>query len=107
MASSQRSAICELGFYADTLAGARVLARQSRDGSSAVICSVAAAARVSPGELMGHSRRQPTARLRQVCMYILRRDMDLSYTQIGRIFNRDHTTVMHGVKRVSEILGGK
>lgn len=44
------------------------------------------------------SRRVIVARMSAI--YVIRQSTDLSYPEIGRIFNRDHTTVMHSVKRV-------
>ena len=54
-------------------------------------------------DLEGPSRRQPLARGRQVAMYLCRELTDLSLPKIGTLFgNRDHTTVMHGIKTVKE-----
>ena len=35
--------------------------------------------------------------------WIGREDMGLSYSQIGRLFERDHTTIIHGCTRYDEI----
>ena len=55
---------------------------------------------------MTSSRRARTvARPRQVAMYLAKQFTDRSLPEIGRMFgNRDHTTVMHAVKRVTEIM---
>ena len=45
------------------------------------------------------------ARPRQVAMYLAKQLTDRSLPEIGRMFgNRDHTTVMHAVKRVTELM---
>ena len=38
---------------------------------------------------------------RTLSMFLLREDGGLSFPRIGQIFNRDHTTVMHGYQRIS------
>ncbi len=56
-------------------------------------------------DLEGPSRRQPLARARQVGMYLCRELTDLSLPKIGALFgNRDHTTVMHGIKTVKDLI---
>lgn len=44
------------------------------------------------------------ARPRQVAMYLSKQMTSRSLPEIGRRFGgRDHTTVMHGVKRIEEL----
>ena len=53
-------------------------------------------------DLMGPSRRRPLVQARQVGMYVFRQVTEFSYPMIGREFgNRDHTTVMHAVEKVT------
>jgi len=54
-------------------------------------------------QLLSTSRAAPIVRGRQLAMYLARELTDLSLPAIATAFNRrDHTTVMHAVKRVSE-----
>jgi chromosomal replication initiator protein len=49
-------------------------------------------------------RSRAVARPRQVAMYIAKRLTSKSLPEIGRKFGgKDHTTVMHAVKRVEEL----
>lgn len=49
-------------------------------------------------------RTKQLALARQVAMYLLRASMSLSLKEIGNLFgNKDHTTVMHAIKRVGEL----
>lgn len=41
---------------------------------------------------------------RQYAMYIVRELTDSSYPEIGREFRKDHTTVMHNIKKVTEAM---
>ena len=50
-------------------------------------------------------RSRNVARPRQVAMYLAKMFTDRSLPEIGRMFgNRDHTTVMHGIKQVTAIM---
>ena len=56
-------------------------------------------------DLRGKSRSRPLVTARQIAMYVLREMTDFSYPAIGREFgDRDHTTVMHAVSRVAELM---
>jgi len=55
-------------------------------------------------ELVGPKRLRIFARPRQVAMYLCKRLTSRSLPEIGRHFGkRDHTTVMHGVRRIEEL----
>ena len=43
---------------------------------------------------------------RQLAMYLLRRELKIPFTDIGLLFGgKDHSTVMHSVKKMSQLLG--
>lgn len=46
------------------------------------------------------SRRRDTDEARQLVMWIARQTTDKSLPQIGRILDRDHTTIMHGMRQI-------
>jgi chromosomal replication initiator protein len=55
-------------------------------------------------DLVGPKRVRNFARPRQVAMYLCKQLTSRSLPEIGRRFGgRDHTTVMHGVKRIEEL----
>ena len=55
-------------------------------------------------DLIGPKRLRAYARPRQVAMYLCKTMTSRSLPDIGRRFGkRDHTTVMHGVKRIEEL----
>ena len=55
-------------------------------------------------DLIGPKRVRNFARPRQVAMYLCKQLTARSLPEIGRRFGgRDHTTVMHGVKRIEEL----
>ena len=60
---------------------------------------------VSMEELISHSRSQRIAFPRQIAMYILREESDLSLPKIGEILGgRDHTTIMYGHEKITDLL---
>ena len=54
--------------------------------------------------LRGTLRNQATAEARQVAMYLMRNLTNMSTTDIGREFGRDHTTVLHAIRKVESAL---
>ena len=65
---------------------------------------VAAYYQIRKSELLSGRRTRQIARPRQVAMYLCKQLTTRSLPEIGRKFgNRDHTTVMHAVKRIEEL----
>ncbi|WP_435140078.1 chromosomal replication initiator protein DnaA [Pseudopelagicola sp. nBUS_19] len=57
-------------------------------------------------DMIGPKRVRTFARPRQVAMYLCKQLTSRSLPEIGRRFGgRDHTTVMHGVRRIEELRG--
>ena len=57
-------------------------------------------------DLIGPRRVRTIARPRQMAMYLAKRLTSRSLPEIGRRFGgRDHTTVMHGVRKIEELRG--
>ena len=55
-------------------------------------------------DMIGPKRLRSYARPRQVAMYLSKKLTSRSLPEIGRRFGgRDHTTVMHGVRRIEEL----
>ena len=56
-------------------------------------------------QLLGESRKRPIVRPRQILMYLLKIQIGLPYQEVGRLVGgRDHTTVMHAVDKIQELL---
>lgn len=67
---------------------------------NAIVDAVAAAWKTTPDALRGPSRKGAEAR--QVAMFLAREMLDLTLAEIGRQFGgRDHSTVLHAVRRVA------
>lgn len=65
-----------------------------------ILAVAADAFHVHPNDLLGDDRHQTVALARHVAMYLFRLER-LSYPEIGREMNRDHTSVMSGAKRIA------
>ena len=84
-----------------TLAGAKSLELTPE----ALILAVAAYYELSPEALRSKSRERSVTTARQVAMYLSRHHTSASLAQIGRFLgNRDHTTVIHGVERITRLV---
>jgi len=70
-------------------------ARRARE----IIHFVAAQSSVEVSELLSECRTAVLAQVRQQAMWLIAKETDLSYPVIGRMFGRDHTTVIHAVRR--------
>lgn len=58
-----------------------------------------------PEEMLGTGRRPQLVLARQIAMYLCRRRLGLSYPELGRVFGgRDHSTVIHAVKKIRKML---
>ena len=57
---------------------------------------------LSVGDLMAKNRTKKVALARQIAMYLLIYELELSPTQVGRLLGgRDHSTVIHGAGRIN------
>ena len=55
-------------------------------------------------EMLSQRRSRPLARPRQIAMYLAKSITSRSLPEIGRKFGgRDHTTVIHAVKKIDEL----
>ncbi len=55
-------------------------------------------------DLISKSRSRPLTTARHVAMYLLRELTGLSLIRIGEHFERDHTTVLHGIKKIEGLM---
>ena len=85
------------------LPGDRPIRSSPALGPEDVLGAVSERLGVSRDELLSPARDSRISRARQLAMYLTRDLTDLSLPEIARAFNRrDHTTVMHAIKRVEE-----
>jgi chromosomal replication initiator protein len=63
--------------------------------------AVAAHYNLGTEDLEGLRRRRTIVLARHVAMYLCRVLTEASLAEIGEAFNRDHTTVLHAVRRIA------
>ena len=57
---------------------------------------------LSVGDLIAKNRTKKVALARQVAMYLLIHELEISPTQVGRLLGgRDHSTVIHGAGKIN------
>lgn len=62
--------------------------------------------KISPSDLISAKRDKDLVWSRQIVMYLLRHEMNLSFPKIGQELNKkDHTTIMHGVGKIEKEIG--
>ncbi len=76
---------------------------QSRQLSPEIIRDfIAGQFKVETGEMQSKSRKQTIAFPRQIAMYLSRKYTDMPLADIGRAFNRDHSTVVHSIRVITD-----
>jgi len=63
----------------------------------AILKAVAEVSMVTPGDITGPERKRSISIVRFCFMYIAK-EYEFTHAAIGRFVNRDHSTVIHGVK---------
>lgn len=75
---------------------------QHRVSPKQVIDKVAKYYSLSSKDLLGTSRVKDIKNARQIAMYLMNKELELSTVRISNEFKKDHTTVMHSVKVVND-----
>ncbi len=69
-----------------------------------IIKAVAKYFETDPSLLLGKNNSEKIVMPRQIAMYIVRDMVGLSYPKIGEIFKKDHSTVMHAIKKLNDLM---
>lgn len=70
-----------------------------------ILEAVSAYYNLSLEELCGKRRKKEIVRPRQIAMYLLRKENNISFPSIGGYFGgRDHTTAMHACEKITKLL---
>ncbi len=80
-----------------------VISENERSISTEIILDmVADQFKISTDELKSKSRKKTVAFPRQIIMYLARKYTDHSLADIGRVLNRDHSTVVHSIRTITQ-----
>lgn len=70
---------------------------------SAILRAVTSHFHVSTNTIRGPSRKKEYVLARHIAMFLLKQELDVPLTEIGRSFGgRDHTSVMHAVEKIGK-----
>ena len=53
-------------------------------------------------DILSEKRASNISQSRHICIYIMRKVLELSYPTIGKVFSKDHTTMMSSYKRIEK-----
>ena len=67
-----------------------------------IISSVATYFDIETGDLLGKAQTKECSLPRQVAMYFCRHELKMPFKQIGRLFSRDHSTVMSSIRQIQK-----
>ncbi|PJK29309.1 helix-turn-helix domain-containing protein [Minwuia thermotolerans] len=54
--------------------------------------------------MMSEARNRETSQARHIAAYLIYRRLGKSSSQIGRFFGRDHTSILHGIRKTEHAL---
>jgi chromosomal replication initiator protein len=60
--------------------------------------------KIKHSDMIGKSRERSVVYPRQIAMYMCRQLLDVPHGSIGKKFNRDHSTVMHAVTKIEDMM---
>ncbi|OKY74616.1 MAG: chromosomal replication initiator protein DnaA [Desulfobulbaceae bacterium DB1] len=90
----------DFGMLKETLSN---IIGQSRTLSPVVIRDfIATQFKIDVAELQSKTRKQSISLPRQIAMYLSRKYTDMPLTDIGKAFNRDHSTVVHSIRAITD-----
>ena len=72
--------------------------------SDKIIDAVCRKTGVTREELLGKKRNKELVEPRQICIYLMWKNLNVPMSSIGKIFNRDHTTAIHARDKISELV---
>ena len=84
--------------------GKDTISKRKKITVSKVLKEVAREFEISTADIKGVRRTSDVALARQICMYVLRIELNYKLEEIARHLNRkDHTTIMHGIDKIKSM----
>lgn len=104
-------ATCQLQDYefsvktAKTVLASEISAAQKRSITPQhILKRVARFFHLKSEDLLSNSRRSEIVKPRQMAIFLMRKEANLSYPTIGSVFKKDHSTIMHSFNKIKEIV---
>lgn len=80
-----------------------ILANKTLEKEAIIMC-VCEYFDISEESLKGISRQTKFTFPRFICMYLLKREINTDFRSLGKMFNRDHTTVINAVQKIEDFI---
>lgn len=68
-----------------------------------ILKAVSVVYNISIADMLGRSRRAAVAEARMMAMYMIQRHTRMTLMEIGHVFGRKHSTVIHAIRRINEL----
>ncbi|MDR1396773.1 MAG: chromosomal replication initiator protein DnaA [Desulfarculales bacterium] len=81
-----------------------MMLRLKRVSPQAIMAEVAQSYGLDSKDLSGKSRRRQITKPRNLAMFLCRKHTDVSYAGLGKLFGRNHATVIYGVEQIERNL---
>ncbi|VWL84824.1 chromosomal replication initiator protein DnaA [Oceanivirga miroungae] len=73
---------------------------KSKMTAESIVKKIAKNYEISVEEIKSQKRQKTILMPRQIAMYLIKTNLMITYDAIGKIFDRDHTTVMNAIKKI-------
>ncbi|MCI5144783.1 MAG: chromosomal replication initiator protein DnaA, partial [Candidatus Electrothrix sp. AR3] len=83
------------------------LSKQKQISAQSILELVSSQFRIAAVDLTSRSRKRAISFPRQIAMYLTRKYTEDSLAYIGKIYNRDHSTVMYAIKVINRDIAQK
>ncbi|MFA7302476.1 MAG: helix-turn-helix domain-containing protein [Candidatus Paceibacterota bacterium] len=91
----------------DTVVEKAVKEKAEKDAIQSVINNTASMYGVDVDDLLGSRRQSNFILPRHTIMYLLRKELGLSFPMIGKIMGKDHTTIIYAYHKIESFIEGK
>lgn len=82
----------------------QITPRSDEEIKTSILQAVEQVTGYSLNMLLKNNRTRDRVLARNLCYYFLRKHTRYSLKQIGDLFNKDHTTIIHGIRMVNDML---
>ena len=69
-----------------------------------IVSKVAEKYGISENDIYSNKRTANIAQTRHICIYLIRKLLDISYPNMGKIFKRDHSSIMSSYKTIDNLI---
>jgi len=94
----ESTATCNVNYWVMSVTPKRILAAND------IIEATCRVFKITKQALLSKCRDRYLVRARNICITVIKDKLHMALTDIGKLFNRDHTTVIHALRTVENDL---